>query len=142
MSELTEKSSSVSPADNEWTKKAAYTAHLDTAANDGDQEAVAAARWAVAEYLRDIGLRDPELIARESHQMVARAQRQLAFSSHKVPLTEAAIQLTVRQLDHWLMALAADSPGTEPAPRPGSVAGARLPELLSRYPQALRQKRP
>jgi len=68
-----------------------------------DQQAITAAKWSVAEYLRDLGLCDPELIARESGEIVDRAQRERPFVRKEKSLTETAIQLTVKQLDRWLV---------------------------------------
>jgi membrane glycosyltransferase len=108
------------------------------------EAAVTEASWAVAEYLRDLGLRDPERIARESHRMVATAQRDLSGGSSvdEANLAEAAIHRTVKQLDHWLSALAADSRHADEPQRTSHIAGAHLPDLLSRYPEAWKQKRP
>jgi membrane glycosyltransferase len=106
-----------------------------------DQE-VASAKRAVAEYLHDVGLSDPELIARESRGIVAQAQQKLTLAAKKISLTEAAIQLTVKQLDRWLMGLAAVPSEANDEQRLGGVLGSRLPDLLNRYPQAWRQGRP
>ncbi len=107
------------------------------------EAAVTEASWAVAEYLRDLGLRDPERIARESHRMVAKAQRELVLPgvADEANLAEAAIHRTVRQLDEWLLALATDSPNADEPQRTGHIAGAHLPDLLSRYSESWKQKR-
>lgn len=145
MSDLTQRYVAAKATDNGWTKNAAASAHQDSATREcSGEQAVATARWAVAEYLRDVGLRDPELIATESQRMVARTQRALAFRDtvNEPSLSEAAIQLTVKQLDRWLLALAADSCDPGEPRQLGSVVGARLPDLLSRYPEAWKQPRP
>src|SRR5437660_1421551 len=91
-----------SATNNGWIKNAADSMRPDFITRDRtDEEAVAAAKWAVAEYLRDVGLCDPELIARESQEIVARARREPAFTRKEASLSEAAIRLTVKQLDRW-----------------------------------------
>ena len=117
--------------------------HDSVTCNSSAEAAVTEASWAVAEYLRDLGLRDPERIARESHRMVAKAQRELSCGGtvDEANLAEAAIHRTVTQLDEWLLALAADSPNADGPQRIGHIAGAHLPDLLSRYPEAWKQKR-
>src|SRR6266478_1140213 len=104
-----------------------------------DQQAITAAKWSVAEYLRDLGLCDPELIARESGEIVDRAQRERRFERKEKPLTEIAIHLTVKQLDRWLLKLATDSPDGEQCQRPAGVLGSRLPDLLNRFPHAWKE---
>jgi membrane glycosyltransferase len=108
------------------------------------ERAVTEASWAVAEYLRDLGLRDPERIARESHRMVAKAERELSSRGIEADanLAVAAIHRTVKQLDQWLLALVADSGNADEPQRRGHIAGAHLPDLLSRFPEAWKQKRP
>src|ERR1700687_5575018 len=136
MSELTQRSPTSSATNNGWSKNAADGARHDSVTGDrNDEQAVAAAKWAVAKYLGDVGLCDPELIARESHEIVAKAHRESTFIRKETSLSEAAIQLTVKQLDRWLVTLAADSPEADELQRPGGVAGSRLPDLLSRYAQ-------
>ncbi len=107
-----------------------------------EEQAIATARCAVGEYLRDLGLSDPEVIAAESREIVARSAEELrARGPLREPvLVEASIRLTVQHLERWLKLLAADD--SEPAadaaaPRLGSVLGAKLPGLLRRYPRAL-----
>lgn len=117
---------------------------LDVFAHDESTARSAAAAWAVAEYLRDVGLRDPELIARESQRMVLRAERELLFQGNGSDgsLAEAAIHLTVKELDQWLTVLASDTSDAGEPQRLGGVVGARLPALLGRYPEAWKQRRP
>ena len=50
--------------------------HDSVTRNRSAEAAVTEVSLAVAEYLRDLGLRDPERIARESHRMVANAERE------------------------------------------------------------------
>lgn len=116
-----------------------------------DDPLVTEAKWVVAEYLRDVGLRDPELIARESQRIVEKARRERIEPALPSPtLAEVAIRCTVSQLDEWLLALAAESQqellaesarGGRGA-RVGGVAGARLRDLLSRYPEAWKRSQP
>lgn len=97
------------------------------------------AKCAVAEYLRDLGLRDPELVAKESQRIVGNAQRQLSLAdaNNESQLCERAVRLTVKQLELWLEVLAAQSGRPDHSQRLGSVIAARLPALLDRFPYAL-----
>jgi membrane glycosyltransferase len=143
MSELIRSGLTQAPTNNGWSKQAADSPRqFAIPDNRIDQDAVASAQWAVAEYLRDVGLCDPELIARESHEIVDRAHREPTFIQKEASLSEAAIQLTVKQLDRWLMALADSSSNPDQGHRPEAVAGSRLPDLLRRDPQAWKQPRP
>ncbi len=138
MSDLRQWSAVVISTDNSWAENSG----IERTEPGSSAQQVTAAQWAVAEYLRDIGLRDPELIARESHDIVTRAQCKVGENGEERSLAEAAIQLTVKQLDQWLAALAADPHQSNAPNRPNVVAGARLPDLLSRYPSAWRNSRP
>lgn len=108
---------------------------------DGDRiQDQAKARCVVAEYLRDLGLRDPDVIALESQRIVTQALQEVRPDQYAVDeslLCEKAILLTVKQLERWLEVLATQSGRPDPSPRLGSVIAARLPDLLSRFPQAL-----
>jgi membrane glycosyltransferase len=106
------------------------------------KQEVAVARCAVAEYLRDLGLRDPDLLADLSRRIVRRARDALALgqASEASDLTEAAVRLAVRQLDQWLRSLASAHGVCETSELLGSVVGARLPDLIARYPDALRHE--
>lgn len=99
------------------------------------------ARDTVAQYLRDVGLTDPDLIAEESRVIVDEAQRTEAAScaEAETSLSAVAVRLCVERLDQWLLALSARSGVAEQAGPLGSVVGARLPNLLGRYPHALKQ---
>jgi membrane glycosyltransferase len=105
--------------------------------------AIAKARCAVAEYLRDLGLRDPDVVAQESQRIVSQAQRELAPTAavDEASLCETAIRLTVKQLERWLLVLASQSGSPDEPERLGSVIAARLPMLLEQFPQPLDQKR-
>lgn len=104
----------------------------------------AKAKCAVAEYLRDLGLGDPDVLARESQRIVDEAQQGLSTSdaSDESLLCEAAVGLTVKRLEHWLEVLATQSGGPDGPQRWGSVIAARLPMLLNRFPDALNQDVP
>jgi hypothetical protein len=105
--------------------------------------ATAKARCAVAEYLRDLGFRDPDVVAKESQRIVSQAQRELppTAAGDEALLCETAIRLTVKQLEHWLLVLASQSGSAEEPERLGSVVAARLPMLLDQFPQTLTQDR-
>lgn len=109
----------------------------------GGAQAIAKAKCAVAEYLRDLGLRDPDVVAQACQRIVSQAQRDLPANRllDETALCEAAIRLTVKQLERWCLALAAQSGCTDEPERFGSVIAARLPALLERFPQALNQNR-
>lgn len=105
--------------------------------------AVAKAKCAVAEYLRDLGLRDPDVIAKECQRIVTQAQGELppATAVDETPLCEMAIHLTVKELEHWFAVLAVQSGRPDERERLGSFIAARLPVLLDQFPQALNQTR-
>src|SRR5688500_3546607 len=105
--------------------------------------AIAAARCAVAEYLRDVGLRDPDLVAQESRRLVSQALERLGSNAEvtETVLAEAAIKLTVKRLEHLLAALTTDANGSEEVESHGRVVGARLTALLTRYSHGLKEKR-
>src|SRR5581483_2414338 len=105
-------------------------------------EDVLTARDAVAQYLRDVGLSDPDLVAAESRCLVDEAERTPAAGDGETALAAVALRLAVQRLDQWLRALSARSGVAEQAGRLGGVVGARLPSLLSRYPHALKQDPP
>ncbi|MFO0896707.1 MAG: glucans biosynthesis glucosyltransferase MdoH [Pirellulales bacterium] len=106
------------------------------------KEAVSAARCAVAEYLRYLGVRDPDQLADLSRRIVRRARDAMALgqAGDAQTLAEAAVRMTVRQLDGWLRSLALAEGSADSADLLGSVVGARLPELLARYPDALKHE--
>lgn len=105
--------------------------------------ATAKARCAVADYLRDLGLRDPDVVVRESHRIVSQARSELqpAIAGDETLLSERAIQLTVKKLEHWLVVLAVQADSSDEPERLGSVIAARLSVLLDQFPQALNQSR-
>lgn len=73
------------------------------------------ARCVVAEYLRDWGLRDPELVALESRRIVNRAASYLSRTSHQIrerPLCETAVRLAVDEIEAWIAQLASGVRGS------------------------------
>jgi membrane glycosyltransferase len=104
--------------------------------------AEAEALWIVSEYLRDAGLRNPHDVATESRRIVTQAKAALTPRLRQDPqsLAEAAIDVAVRHLEHWLTVLADDVEVNDLRKGPHGVVGARLPQLLARYPQAFRGK--
>ncbi len=102
-------------------------------------EALIRSRAAVAEYLRDLGLGDPDVIAQESLRIVDQALFETTSSEEINPaaLCERAIRLTVRQLEKLLRLVARQSGSGEEPERLGSVVAARLPVLLDQFPEAI-----
>lgn len=101
------------------------------------------AKCVVAEYLRDLGLRDPDVVAKECQRIVAQAQDELPPGRvlDETSLCATAIRLTVKQLERWFAVLAAQSGRSDEPKRLGSVVAARLPRLLDQFPHALNQTR-
>jgi hypothetical protein len=99
------------------------------------------AREAVAEYLRDLGLRDPDVIARESLRIVDQALCEAASADEvaQTILCERATRLTVKQSEKLLSLVARQSGSGEEPERLGSVIAARLPDLLAQFPNAIGQ---
>lgn len=113
-----------------------------TSAPEFSPKAIAAARCAVADYLRDLGLRDPDRVALESQRLVDQARHdclaQREFGDQA--LAETAIALTVQQLQQLLNSIAAQNQVADVEAAQidrTNVVAARLPNLLGRYPQAL-----
>lgn len=112
---------------------------------ESEQDCVAAisetlmqARAAVAEYLRDLGLRDPDVIAAESLAIVDRALTEASTTSTTdTSLCERSIRLTVRRLEDLLSAVAGQDDDSPDTVRLGSAIAARLPTLLAQYPEAI-----
>jgi membrane glycosyltransferase len=115
---------------------------LNNGSARADEPSITAAKWAVAEYLRDLGISDPDLIARESCEIVSQALHSQAIAQKSKMLTEAAIEITVKQLDRWLAAVATHAPESDENQQPIGVLGGRLPELLNRFPQAWKETPP
>ncbi|PQO41669.1 glucans biosynthesis glucosyltransferase MdoH [Blastopirellula marina] len=99
---------------------------------------IRAAKTVVADYLRDLGLTDPDFIASESKRIVNHSLESLANDpkANGKRLRKMAIRQTVKKLAKWVHAIEVEhSAGGTPLP-PG-VIGAHLPELLSLHPQGL-----
>lgn len=102
------------------------------------------ARYLVAEYLHDWGLRDPEVIAAEARRIVERAEAQtLAVPPDLLEqaLCETAIRLTVEEVESAIGTLAASSGPCRLARRPtrGSIVP-RMATLLVEFPEAIRHR--
>ncbi|MBI1249203.1 glucans biosynthesis glucosyltransferase MdoH [bacterium] len=97
---------------------------------------VRAAKMVVADYLRDLGLTDPEFIAVQSKRIVQDAIAQLATESvaNGKRLRKIAIRLTVKKLAKWVHAIEVENDASH-APIPPGVIGAHLPELLFQHPE-------
>lgn len=121
-----------------------HTPHVTPSRADDPrhQTAIATARALVADYLRDVGLRDPDLVAQESKRVVAQAIERMPPGEDisEQTLSTSAIRLTVKRLEGLLSALAIDDSSTAEAFVEGRIVGARLPGLLSRYSLAVKQK--
>jgi hypothetical protein len=96
---------------------------------------------AVADYFRDAGLRDPEILQRESLRIVAaaRAKHSADGADGDVELTTTALQQAIRQLEAWLY----DVPRTESESSAGPPdVAVDLPELLRRVGATVKRNRP
>jgi hypothetical protein len=125
---------------------------IDRAARESSN--AVGARCAVAEYLRDWGLRDPEVIAVESRRIVQEAQARLSNSSsisraaggnHRADadslLGSTAILLAVEEVEDWIARLNCDGKGSF-VPRVASADSmvTRPTDLPSQFPDALLQR--
>ncbi|RCS46043.1 glucans biosynthesis glucosyltransferase MdoH [Bremerella cremea] len=99
---------------------------------------VRGAKSVVADYLRDLGLTDPDFIASESKRIVNESLAAIAEDpkTNGKRLRKMAIRLTVKKLAKWVHAIEVEH-GAEGTPNPPGVIGAHLPELLSLHPQGL-----
>lgn len=102
-------------------------------------EAIQAAKYAVSEYLRDLGMRDPELIAGETNRIVDRALQEFAPGEpvDQALLTDAAIRHTVDQLATLLKTLSADRNQEHAGSSCETLVAANLPGLFAQYPEVL-----
>jgi membrane glycosyltransferase len=134
MSELTSATEA-----SETAETAAAPTISPPASKTPPDEVVSAARCAVAEYLRDLGLSDPDLVANESRRIVTQALERLPPEQAITAgtLTEAAIRLTLKRVEHLLAAVTHNSEND--SDRLSSIIGARLPSVLARYSQAVKQ---
>ncbi|MEW4451498.1 glucans biosynthesis glucosyltransferase MdoH [Bremerella sp. JC817] len=99
---------------------------------------VRSAKMVVAEYLRDLGLTDPEFIAAESKRIVSDALEQIATDpkANGKRLRKLAVRLTVKKLAKWVHAIEVENDASD-SPIPTGVIGAHLPELLNQHPEGL-----
>ena len=104
----------------------------------------------VADYLRDWGLRDPELVAAETRRLIEQAEAESEFADISLEALdgandaicrrfyETAIRITVAQVEAWVTGLAAAPTLVDRADGHDRCAVVpRLPELLSEYPEAI-----
>lgn len=110
--------------------------------NEADAEA--AARFVIAEYLRDLGHRDPELIARQSREIVELALGEFSPGepAHETLLCDAAIRIAVARLEALLQSLAVQTQANGGHENVEGLVAANLPELFDRYPDALGPRPP
>jgi len=100
------------------------------------------ARYLVAEYLHDWGLRDPEVIAAESRRIVEQAAHQFAESPHPgADLVAIAIEFTQAEVESSIARMASSSP----APVRHRVATnnsivPRMGRVLLEFPDAIRHR--
>jgi hypothetical protein len=106
---------------------------------DSHRKALSQAKSLVADYLRDLGLRDPDLIAKESQRIVEMALAGVLGTKDldREMLNETAIRITVNELESFLGCMASHTNCAETPDRLGCVMAARLPMLLREYPQEL-----
>lgn len=102
-------------------------------------QTISQAKSLVADYLRDLGLTDPDVIARQSQQIIERAVSESSEADKLDPahFCETAIRLTVKELENLLALLASRSDCAETPERLGCVVAAQLPLLLKQFPQAM-----
>lgn len=97
---------------------------------------IRAAKAVVADYLRDLGLTDPDFIASESKRIVNHSLEAIADDpkANGKRLRKMAIRQTVKKLAKWVQAIEVEY-GDGSSPTPPGVIGAHLPELLNQHPQ-------
>lgn len=96
------------------------------------------AKSVVADYLRDLGLTDPDFIAIESKRIVQHSLEMIAQEpkANGKRLRKIAIRQTVKKLAKWVHAIEGEHDAGSP-PITHGVIGAHLPELLSQHPEGL-----
>lgn len=96
------------------------------------------AKSVVAEYLRDLGLADPDFIAVESKRIVQQSLEAIAHEpkANGTRLRKIAIRQTVKKLAKWVHAIEGEHDSGNAPITPG-VIGAHLPELLAQHPEGL-----
>jgi len=100
------------------------------------------ARYLVAEYLHDWGLRDPEVIAQESRRIVEQAELQLAESVKLgLDLDAVAIEITQAEVEASIARMAASSgvPHRKRIATNNSIVP-RMGRVLLEFPDAIRHR--
>lgn len=100
------------------------------------------ARYLVAEYLHDWGLRDPEVIAQESRRIVEEAELRIAESVRPdLELSSVAIEMTQREVEASIARMAASSqaPVRQRKATNNSIVP-RLGPVLLEFPDAIRHR--
>ncbi|WP_437229992.1 hypothetical protein SH661x_001726 [Planctomicrobium sp. SH661] len=100
------------------------------------------ARFLVAEYLHDWGLRDPEVVAQESRRIVEQAELRIAESAKVgMDLCTVAIEITQDEVESSIARMAASTP---PMARKRSATNnsivPRMGRVLLQFPDAIRHR--
>lgn len=100
------------------------------------------ARYLVAEYLHDWGLRDPEVIAQESRRIVDQAALQVAESADPTrDLFTVAIEITQAEVESSIARMAHNSrPSVRKRPATNNSIVPRMGRVLLEFPDAIRHR--
>lgn len=101
------------------------------------------ARYLVAEYLHDWGLRDPDIIAGESRRIVEQAERLLQEQAGDAPerdLGAMAIRITMDEVEAAIARMAATSPAPAGGVPTNNSILPRLAPVLLEFPEAIRHR--
>ena len=98
----------------------------------------------VADYLRDWGLRDPELLAAESRRLIELTESDFDSADLDRPneslcqrFCQAAIDRTITQVASWTASIAMEPPCQATDAQAASRIVARLPDMLDEFPEAV-----
>jgi len=100
------------------------------------------ARYLVADYLHDWGLRDPEVVAQESRRIVEQAELQLAESPRSdLDLNAIAIEITQAEVESSIARMAATSrPHVRKRSATNNSIVPRMGRVLLEFPDAIRHR--
>jgi len=99
------------------------------------------ARYLVAEYLHDWGLRDPEVIAEESRRIVEQAAHQFAESARPdADLIAIAIELTQAEVESSIARMASSSSPSRNRIATNNSIVPRMGRVLLEFPTAIRHR--
>lgn len=101
------------------------------------------ARYLVAEYLHDWGLRDPDVIASESRRIVEQAEGltiTLAGDDFERELRLTAIEIAVDEVEAAIARMATPKPGELSGVPTNNSIVPRLGEVLLEFPDAIRHR--